>query len=129
MARHSRTVGAMHSAAHVTWAQGGSLSIGGNEILGLVAHMPSGTILDILRANGALNVWFVLTVRLRVGALTLHRCDVQRVLTWIASSWFALHALLLGSRGEHLRPCSRACCLDISVQTTTRSFDLGLAGA
>src|SRR5262245_48961100 len=115
MARHSRTVGAMHSAAHVTWTQGGSLSIGGNEILGLVAHMPSGTILDIRRANGVMNVWFVMIIRLGVGTLTLHRCDVQRVLIWSAFSWFALGALQLGSRGKHLRSCSRACSLDISA--------------
>ena len=102
MARHSPTVGAMHSA-HIAWAQCGSLSIGGNEILNLVAHMPGGTILDILRADEAMNTWFVVkTILLGVGALTLHRYDVRRVLIWIAFGWFVLGALLLGYRGEHL---------------------------
>ena len=55
MAPHSRTVGAMHSA-HIAWAQCGSLSVGGNEIiLNLVAHMAGETILDILRADEAMN--------------------------------------------------------------------------
>ena len=53
MARHSRTVGAM-DCAHIAWAQCGSLSIGGGEILNLVAHIPRGTILDILRADQAM---------------------------------------------------------------------------
>ena len=39
MARHSRTVGAMQ-CAYMAWAPCGSLSIGGSEILNLVAHMP-----------------------------------------------------------------------------------------
>ena len=103
MARHSGTVGAMHSA-YIAWAQFGSLSNGGSEIiLNLVAHMPGGTILDILRADEAMNTWFVvMIILLGVGALTLHRYDVQRVLIWIAFGWFVLGALLLGYRGEHL---------------------------
>jgi hypothetical protein len=104
MALHSRTVGAMHSA-HIAWAQCGSLSIGGNEIiLNLVAHMPGETILDILRADEVMNTRFVvMIILLGVLALTLHRYDVlQRVLIWIAVGWFVLGALLLGYRGEHL---------------------------
>ena len=87
MARHSRTAGAMH-CANIAWAQCSSLSIGGSQrlILNLVAHLPYGTILILLR----------------LGALTLHRYDVQRVLIWIAFGWFVLGALLLGYRGEHL---------------------------
>jgi hypothetical protein len=47
--------------------------------------MPGGTILDILL--------------LGIGALTLHRYDVQRVLIFV---WFVPGALLLGYRGERL---------------------------
>jgi hypothetical protein len=105
MARHSRTVGAMHSA-HVAWAQCVSLSIGGNRIiLNLVVHTPDETILDILilRADEAMNAWFiVMIILLGVGALTLHRYDVRRVLNWIAFGWFVPGALLLGYGGEHL---------------------------
>ncbi|MGA7412639.1 MAG: hypothetical protein WBW33_19325 [Bryobacteraceae bacterium] len=80
MARHSRTVGAMHSA-QIAWAHCGSLSIGGNEILTFVAYMPGGTILDILRADEGMNTWFVvMNILLGVGTLALHRYDVQRVL-------------------------------------------------
>ena len=69
----------------------------------LVAHMPGGTILDILRADEAMNTWLVVVIiLLGVGALTLHRYDVQRVLIWIAFGWFGLSALLRGYRGEHL---------------------------
>jgi hypothetical protein len=50
-----------------------------------------------------MNTWFVvMIILLGVGALTLHRYDVQRVLIWIAFGWFVLGALLLGYRGEHL---------------------------
>jgi hypothetical protein len=101
MALHSRTAGAMHSA-HIAWAQCGSLSIGGNEII-LNLGMRATTILDILRANEAMNTWFVvMIILLGVGALTLHSYDVQRVLIWITFGWFVLGALLLGYRGEHL---------------------------
>ena len=102
MARHARTVGAMHRA-HMAWTQCGSLSIGGNEILNFVAQMPNGTILDILRDNDAMNVWFVvMTILLGVGALTLHGYDVRRVPIWTAFVWFVPGALLLGYRSEHL---------------------------
>ena len=97
MACHSRTVGAMHSA-HIARAQCVGLSIGGNGILNRVAHMLGD---DILRAD--LNTWFVvMIILLGVGALTLHRYDVQRVLIRIAFGWFVLGALLLGYGGEHL---------------------------
>src|SRR5437016_2848886 len=100
MARHSRTVGAMQ-CAHMAWAPCGSLSIGGSEILNLVAHMPRGTILDILRADEAMSSWFVVKfILLGVGALTLHRYDVQRVLIWIVFGWFVLRALLPRYRGQ-----------------------------
>jgi hypothetical protein len=50
-----------------------------------------------------MNTWFVvMIILLGVGALTLHRYDVQRVLIWITFGWFVLGALLLGYRGEHL---------------------------
>jgi hypothetical protein len=104
MARHSRTVGAVHSA-HIAWAQCSSLSIGGNEIiLTLVPHMHGGTILDILRADEATNTWFVVVIiLLGVGTLTLHGYDLQRVLIWIAFGRFVLlGALLLGYGDEHL---------------------------
>ena len=102
MARHSRTVGAVH-CARIAWAQCSSLTIGGNEILTLVAHMHGGTILDILRADEAMNTSLVVVIiLLGVGTLTLHRYDVQRVLIWIAIGWFVLGALLLGYGGEHL---------------------------
>jgi hypothetical protein len=102
MARHARTVGAMHRA-HMAWTQCGSLSIGGNEILNLVAHMLNGTSLDILRHDDAMNVWFVVVaILLRVGALILHRYDVRRVLMWLAFVWFVPSVLLLGYRSEHL---------------------------
>jgi hypothetical protein len=102
MALHSRSVGAMHSA-HIAWAHCVNLSIGGNGILNLVAHMPGETILDILRADEAMNTWFVvMIILLGVGALTLHRYDAQRVLIWIVFGWFVLGALVLGYRGEHL---------------------------
>ena len=98
MASHSRTVGAMHDA-HIAWAQCVSLSIGGNG-LNLVARMPGEMVLDILRAD---DTWFVvMIILLGVGALTLHRYDVQRVLIWIAFGRFVLGALLLGYGGEHL---------------------------
>ena len=68
-----------------------------------MAHMPGETILDILRADEAMNTWFVvMIILLGVGTLTLHRFDVQRVLIWIAFGWFVLGALLLAYRGEHL---------------------------
>ena len=103
MARHSSTVGPMQSA-NIALAQCGSLSIGGNEIiLNLVAHMRGGTILDVLRADGTMNTWFVvMIILLGVGALTSHRYDVQRAVIWIAFGWFVLGALLLGYRGDHL---------------------------
>ena len=103
MARHSSTVGPMQSA-NIVLAQCGSLSIGGNEIiLNLVAHMPGGTISDVLRADDTMNTWFVvMIILLGVGALTLHRYDVQRAVIWIAFGWFVLGALLLGYRGDHL---------------------------
>jgi hypothetical protein len=93
----------MHGA-HMVWAQRGSLSVGGSGIIfGLVAHMPGGTILDILRADEAMYTWFfVMTILPGVGALTLHRYDVQRVLIRIAFGWFVLGALLLGYRGGDL---------------------------
>jgi hypothetical protein len=76
--------------------------------------MSGETILDILRADEAMNTWFVvMIILLGVSALTLHRYDVQRVLIWIAFG-----------------PRSRACSLHISaMQTTTRRFDFGIAGA
>jgi hypothetical protein len=63
--------------------------------------VPGETILDILRAD---DTWFVvMIILLGVGALTLHRYDVQRVLIWIALfGWFVLGAPLLGYGGEHL---------------------------
>jgi hypothetical protein len=65
--------------------------------------MPGETILDILRADEAMNTWFVVMIMLiGVGALTLHRYDVQRVLIWIAFGGFVVGALLLGYSGEHL---------------------------
>src|SRR5260221_8897247 len=50
-----------------------------------------------------MNAWFVIMIiLLGIGALTLHRYDVWRVLIWIAFGWFVLGALLLGYRCEHL---------------------------
>ena len=65
-------------------------------ILVLVAQMPGETILRILRAA---NTWFVVMIILPGGWRTdLYRHDVKRVVI----GWFALGALLLGYRGEHL---------------------------
>jgi hypothetical protein len=76
MDRHSPTVGAMHRA-HIAWTQRAGLSDGGNEILSLLAHMHDGGILDILRADDAINAWFVvMTFPLWVGALILHSYDM-----------------------------------------------------
>ena len=97
-----RSVGAMH-CAHIAWAQCGRLSIGGSEILGLVAHKISGTILDILRADEAMRSWFVFKFTLLgLGALSLHRYDGQCVLIWITFGWFVLGGALLGYWGKHL---------------------------
>ena len=63
--------------------------------------MPGGRILDILRADDAMNAWFVVMYILP-GPLILHRYDVRRVLIWIAFVWFVPGALLLGYRSEHL---------------------------
>ena len=102
MARHSRTAGAMH--AYVASAQWAGLSIrGSGTILHLIAHLRGETILDILRADQAMKTWFVVMIILfEVGALSLHRYDVQRVLIWITFGWFVLGALLPGYRGGHL---------------------------
>ncbi|MGA8900790.1 hypothetical protein [Bradyrhizobium sp.] len=79
MARRSRTVGAMRSA-HIAWAQCGSLSIGWNGLLDWVAHALGD---DILRADEAMNTWFVVVIILfGVGALTLHGYGLRRVLSW-----------------------------------------------
>jgi hypothetical protein len=93
----------MHSA-HMAWGQCGGLSIGGGRmILVLVAHMLGDTILDILRADEAINAWFVVMMILRgEGVLTLHGYDARRFLIWIAFGWFALSGLLLGYRNDHL---------------------------
>lgn len=101
MAGSSRTVGAMRSA-RIAWAQCRRLCIGGSGIiLNVVARLPGRTILDIVRAVGAINTWFVvMTALVGVGALTLHGYDVQRLLIWSAFGWFLLCAL--GYRGEHL---------------------------
>jgi hypothetical protein len=65
--------------------------------------MAGETILNILRAYQAMNTWFlVVIILLGVGALTLRRYDVQRVLIRIMFGWFALDALLPGCRSEHL---------------------------
>jgi hypothetical protein len=96
--------------------------------------MPVGTILDILRSDEVTNAWFVvMTIVLGIGLLTLRGCDVQGILIWIAFGWFLLGALLCGYRGEHL--CGwlvtmSGCSLHIrAMQTTTRHFDFGIAGA
>ena len=93
----------MHGA-HTAYVRRGGPYAGGSEIiLGLVAHMLGGPILDILRADEAMNSWFVVMASLLgVCALPLNRYDLQAgVLIWIAIGWFALGALLL-NRGEHL---------------------------
>src|SRR2546430_12817804 len=109
MARHSPTVGAVHRA-HIAWTQRGSLSIGGNEILNLVAQMPGGRNLDILRADDAMNAWFVaMTILLGVGARILHRYGVRLVLIWIAFGLFVAVALLLGYMCVSLCTRSVAC--------------------
>ena len=52
----------------MAWVQCDSPSIGRSEILNLVAHMPDGTILNILRADEAVNTWFVfMIIQLGVG--------------------------------------------------------------
>jgi hypothetical protein len=65
--------------------------------------MPGEAILDILRADQAMNAWSVVTaILLGIGVLALHRCDVRRILIWIAFGRLVLGALLLGYRGGHL---------------------------
>ena len=131
---HAPSVGAMHSA-HTAWAQCGRLFAGGSGIVpGLVAHMLDGTILDILRADDVMNAGcVVMTIPLGVGALTLHRYDLHRVLIFFAFGRFLLGAILLGYRGEHLRGSivTRSGCslYGSTMQTTTRRFDIGFAGA
>jgi hypothetical protein len=96
--------------------------------------MLGGTILDILRADDVMNAGcVVMTIPLGVGALTLQRYDVRRVLIFIAFGWFLPGAILLGYRGEHLwgsivtrSGCSLYGC---AMQTTARRFDIGFAGA
>jgi hypothetical protein len=55
---------------------------------------------DIIRADEAINTWFVVMIILfGVGALTLHAGDVRRVLIWTAFGWF-VGAFRLGNGGE-----------------------------
>jgi hypothetical protein len=93
--------------------------------------MLCGPILDILRADDAMNGWFVFVIDLLgVGALTLHGYDVEHTLISIAFGWFAPGALLLSYRGGHLLSRGRACSLHIgAMQTMARRFDIGVAGA
>jgi hypothetical protein len=97
--------------------------------------MFGGTILDFLRADETMNAWFlVMAILLSQGRLTLHGYDdMQRILIRIALGGFVLDALLLGYLGEHLwgsvvmiSGCSLYIC---AMQTTTRRFDFGIAGA
>ena len=131
---HAHSVGAMHGA-HTAWAQCGRLFAGGSGIIpGLVAHMLDGTILDILRADDVMNAGcVVMTIPLGVGALILHRYDVHCALILPAFGRFVLSALLLGCRGEHLwgSIVTRSGCslYGSTMQTTTRRFDIGFAGA
>jgi hypothetical protein len=131
MAGPSRTDGAMHSADVVRPHHRG-LSIGGSDrsILGLIAHLPGGTRIAILRAGGALNSRFVfMFILLGDGALIFHSYDAQRILISIVFGWFVPDALLLGYRGGRLWRGSLACSLHISaVQTMTCRFDFGIAG-
>ena len=132
---HNAHPGAAMHSAHTAWARCGRLSAGRNGIVpGLVARMPGGTIRDILRADDVMNVCcVVMAILLGVGALTLHRYDVHCALILIAFGRFVPGALLLGYRGDHLWGSIVArsgCSLHISaVQTTTRRFDIGFAGA
>ena len=75
----------------------------------------------------------VMTIPLRVGALTLHRYDLHCVLIFFAFGRFVPGAILLGYRGEHLwgSIVMRAGCslYGSAMQTTTRRFDIGFAGA
>ena len=131
---YAHSVGAMHGA-HTAWAQCRGLFAGGSGIIpGLVAHTLGGTILDILRADDVMNAGcVVMTIPLGVGALTLHRYDLHRVLIFFAFGRFLLGAILLGYRGEHLRGSivTRSACslYGSAMQTTTRRFDIGFAGA
>jgi hypothetical protein len=50
-----------------------------------------------------IHAWFVImAILVGIGALTMDRYDVWRVLLPIAVGWCLLGALLLGYRGEHL---------------------------
>jgi len=75
----------------------------------------------------------VMAILLGVGALTLHRYDVHCALILIAFGRFVPGALLLGYRGDHLwgSIVMRAGCslYGSAMQTTTRRFDIGFAGA
>jgi|SRR5271165_2257681 len=94
--------GTMHSGG-IARARSGNLSIGGSEIFNLLAHVAGGTILDVLRADGAINAGLVLLINLlSVSALNLHSYDVWRFLIWLALGWFLRGAFLLGYMGVHL---------------------------
>jgi len=120
--------------AHIVRARCGGLCIRGDDILGLVARIPGGTILDVLGADGAMNAGvFVVIDLLGVGLLSLHGYDLQRPPIRIAFGWFSRGCLLLGYRDEHrcgsfvMRP-GRGLYIG-AVQTVTRRCDIGIAGA
>src|SRR6516225_2068293 len=132
---HDADFGGVMRSAHTAWAQCGRLSAGGNGIIpGLVARMSGGTILGILRAGDVMNArCVVMTILLGVGALTLHRYDVHGVLIFIAIGRSVLGGLLLGYRGDRLwgsivTRSGRSLYIS-AMQTTTRRFDIGFAGA
>jgi hypothetical protein len=101
MARHSRTAGPM--LACVALAHCACLSIRGSGTIFLIPRTPGGSAVDILRADQALKIWFVVMIILfGVVAPSLHRYDVRCVLIWITFGWFVLGALLPGYRGNYL---------------------------
>ena len=119
--------------ARIARARWGGLCIRGDDILGLVAHIPGGMVLDVRRVNGVINARVVVIDLLGDGLLNLHGYDLQRALIRIAFGWFARGRLLLGDRDEHrcgsfvMRP-GRGLYI-AAVQTVTRRCDIGFAGA
>jgi hypothetical protein len=71
---------AMHNGC-VAWARNRNFSIGRSESPNLVARIPSGTILDVLRTDKAIDAWFAFLINLLgVGALNSHSYDLWRFL-------------------------------------------------
>src|SRR5690242_16082444 len=100
-ARSSHSVGVIHRTRIVV--QRSCCFSRGRKILNLMVYITSGTFLGIFCGDDLMSSWFVaMSVLFGVGALTLHRCAVQRLLTWIAFSSFVVDPVLRACGGGHL---------------------------